>query len=55
VDLIQDIDLWGNLDNFVCTVDPEHFFQLNLQGKMVFLMKYWMVHGTKKQMMNART
>ena len=26
LDLIQDIDLWGNLDNFVGTVDPENPF-----------------------------
>ncbi len=26
LDLIQDIDLWGNLDNFIGTVDPENPF-----------------------------
>ncbi len=24
IDLIQDIDLWGNIDNFIGTVDPEN-------------------------------
>jgi len=26
LDLIQDIDLWGNLDNFIGTIDPENPF-----------------------------
>ena len=26
LDLIQDTDLWGNLDNFIGTVDPENPF-----------------------------
>ena len=26
MDLIQDIDLWGNMDNFLGTVDPENPF-----------------------------
>jgi len=26
MDLIQDIDLWGNMDNFIGTVDPENPF-----------------------------
>jgi len=32
MDLIQDIDLWGNLDNFVGTVDPENPFSGKTQA-----------------------
>jgi len=24
MNLIQDIDLWGNMDNFIGTIDPEN-------------------------------
>jgi len=47
LDLINDVNIWGNLENFKGTVDPKNPFLANLLEKMDYLMKLLMEVGMK--------